>query len=312
MLSLWRMISILFPLYCLIVSKKTDYFLRDFVRRERGFWWLNVNPSSFVHWYGCCCTNECSRLWFCFCLWSGCNNLDTCLWYLLFLWICKNFCVVLNWIDHIFDRSIGYSDPRLRIILIYRPNSNFNPMFAVLKTGCDFQYKSNSHVSLNPSFCFISPRTIDWPIKTSGSPDPSWWVSNSSQKSRHCSVDTELIDRKDNAKNCVNCEIICSEVYRQFSMSFALELTPGQWSRCTENRMSAFCEFQEHFFRDMIPGSLWTVLGRIPFLLRTWTNKWPLSNTKTSRKYFHDSGICQAFIFVAFSVTRDVIEHWHK
>ena len=49
-----------------------------------------------------------------------------------------------------------------------------------------------------------------------------------------------------------------------------------------------------------------------PLLFRTWTNKWPLSDTKFSCKYFHDSGICQAFIFVAFSVTRDVIEHWHK
>ena len=48
-------------------------------------------------------------------------------------------------------------------------------------------------------------------------------------------------------------------------MSFAFQLTPGQWSRCTEDRMSAFCEFQQHFFRNMVPGSLWTVLCRIPF-----------------------------------------------
>ena len=36
------------------------------------------------------------------------------------------------------------------------------------------------------SFCkgtsaLISPRTIDWPIRISGSTDPSWWLSNSSQ-----------------------------------------------------------------------------------------------------------------------------------
>ena len=73
---------------------------------------------------------------------------------------------------------------------------------------------------------------------------------------RHCSVDTELIDRNDSAKNCLNCEFICSEVYRQLSMSFALENTPGQWSRCTERRMSAFCEFQQHLVRDMIPKFL--------------------------------------------------------
>ena len=33
---------------------------------------------------------------------------------------------------------------------------------------------------------------------------------------------------------------------RQFSVTFAFELTPGQWSRCTENRASAFCEFHQH------------------------------------------------------------------
>ena len=44
----------------------------------------------------------------------------------------------------------------------------------------------------------------------------------------HCSVDTELIDRKNNAINCINCVSICSEVYRQLSTSIALENTPGQ------------------------------------------------------------------------------------
>ena len=46
----------------------------------------------------------------------------------------------------------------------------------------------------------------------------------------HCSVDTELIDRKNDAINCINCVHICSEVYRQFSMSFALENASGQRS----------------------------------------------------------------------------------
>ena len=61
---------------------------------------------------------------------------------------------VLSSIDSIIkiDRSIGNSDPRLRIVLIHRPNSNFNSIFDVLKTGRDFQYRSNPHISLNPSF----------------------------------------------------------------------------------------------------------------------------------------------------------------
>ena len=92
---------------------------------------------------GCC---------FFFCLWPDCNQTRACLWNLLFLWICGNFHIVLKRIDHIFDRSVGNSDPRLGIVLIHRPNSNFNFIFEVLKTGRDFQYKSNPHISLNPSF----------------------------------------------------------------------------------------------------------------------------------------------------------------
>ena len=61
-------------------------------------------------------------------------------------------------------------------------------------------------------------------------------------------------------------------MYRQFSVSFALENTPGQQSRCTESGMSAFCEFQQHLVCDMIPSSLWTVVCRIPLLYKTWSN----------------------------------------
>ena len=52
----------------LTVPKKIDHFLREIVRGKILFRWLNVNPSSFMQWYGCCCPNEHSRLRFCFCL----------------------------------------------------------------------------------------------------------------------------------------------------------------------------------------------------------------------------------------------------
>ena len=83
--------------------------------------------------------------------------------------------------------------------------------------------------------------------------------------SRHCSVDTELISRNYNSKKCFNCFLSGSKVYRQFCRSFAFELTPGQWSCCTEGRMSAFCEFQQHFFRNVIPDSLWTFSAEYHF-----------------------------------------------
>ena len=64
----------------------------------------------------------------------------------------QEFLCYLNRIDHVFDRSKGNSDPRMRIVLIHGLNSNFNSIFEVLKTGRDFQYRSNPHISLNPSF----------------------------------------------------------------------------------------------------------------------------------------------------------------
>ena len=84
-----------------------------------------------------------------------------------------------------------------------------------------------------------SSRTIDCP--TNITPRSILMVFKFLAYSCHCSVDTELIDRKNNAINCINCILICSEVYRQLSLSFAFQLTPGQWSRCTEDGMSAFC-----------------------------------------------------------------------
>ena len=167
-------------------------------------------------------------------------------------------------------------------------------------------------ISANIFSALISPRTTDCPINTSGSPDPSWWFSNSSHVSQLLRKDWADW-RKQLCENSFNYRILCSEVYWQFSMSFAFQLSSGQWSRWTENRMSAFGEFQQHYVRNVIPSSLWTILfTRRPLLFRTWTNKWSLSNTKFLRKYFDDSGICQTFFFTAFPVTRDVLEHWHE
>ena len=214
-----------------------------------------------MYWYGCCCTNKDSWLWFCFYFWPGCNHLNACLWYLLFLWICRNFCVVLNRIDHMFDRSIGNSDQdwelswftdQIRISIPYlkcwklvvTSHTSLILMFPwIHPVGCDdgssrgrvcsrqgternwlklpvslvTKYCPTSTTRINPaslqnlltlfsnesdstcwmycchiiwsfmgfSFCkgasdLTSPRTIDWPIKISGSPDRSWGLSNSS------------------------------------------------------------------------------------------------------------------------------------
>ena len=54
---------------------------------------------------------------------------------------------------------------------------------------------------------------------------------------------TELIGRNNYAKNSFNCYLSGSKVNRQFSMSFASELTSEQWGRSTENWTCAFGEF---------------------------------------------------------------------
>ena len=114
----------------------------------------------------------------------------------------------------------------------------------------------------------ISPRTIYWPIKTSTSLSFKFFTSG-----RHCTVDTELIDRENNAINCINCFWFSTEVYGHFPSSFTFQFSSGQWCRCTENRMFAFSEFQQHFVRDFIPSSLWTCLCRKPLLFRTWSQQ---------------------------------------
>ena len=63
-----------------------------------------------------------------------------------------------------------------------------------------------------------------------------------------CSVKTELIGNTIMWKTVSIVSLIRSKMYRQFAVSFAFELTPGQWSCCTENWTSAFCEFQTTSF----------------------------------------------------------------
>ena len=153
------------------------------------------------------------------------------------------------------------SDPRLRIVFFHGWNTNFDSEFEMLKARRNFQY-------------YRFPRVV-------------WLAHKFLAYSCRCSVDTELIDRKNNATNCTNRILISNEVYRKLSSSFTFQFSPGQWSRSTEDGMPTFCKFKKHVFRNMVPSSLWTVLGRIPLFLRTWCNERPLTNSKSSCKRFH-------------------------
>ena len=66
--------SILFSMYLLRMTKKMNYFPRNFVRRVRMFPWVNINPIPVVHRNGSRWrVNKFLFLWFRFCLWSACK-----------------------------------------------------------------------------------------------------------------------------------------------------------------------------------------------------------------------------------------------
>ena len=118
----------------------------------------------------------------------------------------------------------------------------------------------------------------------------------------------EMILRK-----CIKRCLIGTIVNRQFSMSFAFEVTSGQWCCSTKNWTCAFGEFQQHLFRDVLPNSLETVLfHRIPLLFGTRTNEWPLSSSKFSGIPRYESSVCQTFFFIVFRSTRNVVKHCHE
>ena len=99
-----------------------------------------------------------------------------------------------------------------------------------------------------------------------------------------CSVKTELIYRSNCATNSLNRLI----VDRQFSTASALELTSGERTRGSEDWVSVFWESQHH----LLPLFLWTK-----------TEKWPLSCSKPSCKYWKESIIWLASILLSLLIT---------
>ena len=104
------------------MSKKIDDFLRDVVRGFEGsisihllscIGMVAVVPTSTLGWG------------FAFSFDLAATTLVLVYEILLFLWICRNFCVVFSRIDHIFDRSKGNSDPRLKNCLDSQKNFEF-------------------------------------------------------------------------------------------------------------------------------------------------------------------------------------------
>ena len=134
-----------------------------------------------------------------------------------------------------------------------------------------------------------SPRTIDCPHQYHRLPRSILVVFKFLAYSCHCSVDTELIDRKYNAINCI---LIGGEVYRQFFLvlyfsidPWTMELLHGRWD-VRFLRIVATC-LQQYGPRLLVDYSR----EGYHFFLRTWSNKWPLTNTKSPSKCFHNVSI---------------------
>ena len=73
---------------------------------------------------------------------------------------------------------------------------------------------------------------------------------------RYCSVDTELIDGDDRAKNHFKGFVVATEVYRQFLLSFAFQISSFQSTGSTEYGVSTYTEVEHHVFSDTIPFSI--------------------------------------------------------
>ena len=86
----------------------------------------------------------------------------------------------------------------------------------------------------------ISLRTIDRPINTSGPLLSILMVFKFLTHVCNCFVKTELIGRNNSAKNGLNCWIISSKMYRQFSVSFALSSLPIGRSRIKVDVLSSW------------------------------------------------------------------------
>ena len=120
--------------------------------------WFNINPCYFTKKYIFCrWASEGRSSWFCFSLWTACAckyfRLQRKYFRLRFRGLL--LVVVVLFVDQVRDQptqAMRNSDPRVRIVFVYRFNSNFHSIFTLQITGCDFQHGSNIGVPSNPNF----------------------------------------------------------------------------------------------------------------------------------------------------------------
>ena len=115
--------------------------------------WLNVSPTSFTDRHSSCGWASRGRSsWLCFSLWSACKSK-----YIRFQRGLRGLLlvVVVLFVDQVRDQliqSMRNSDPRVRIVFVYRFSSNFHSIFTLQVAGCDFSHGPNFGVPSNPTF----------------------------------------------------------------------------------------------------------------------------------------------------------------
>ena len=139
------------------MTKKSTQSFWHWVSDRRIIFWLNISPSSFTDRYSSCrWAGRSTSSWFCFSLWSARKSkyirfqrkivqlhLGGFLLVVLVLLVVAQVCDQLV-------QAMRNSDPRVRIVFVYRFNSH--SVFTLQVTGCDFQYGSNFGVPSNPTF----------------------------------------------------------------------------------------------------------------------------------------------------------------
>ena len=115
-----------------------------------------------------------------------------------------------------------------------------------------------------------------------------------------CSVDTELIDRNNRAKNQFNGFCTSALVNGFLSSSSAFQFSSFQGAGGAKERMTAFGKVEHHSFSSFVPISVWLIrVSSAPFLLWSRSQKWPTSEQESANA------------IRSFSPYH-VVVHWHE
>ena len=99
----------------------------------------------------------------------------------------------------------------------------------------------------------------------------------------YCTVDTELIDGNNFAKNQFNGFITTVEVNGFHSFSFAFQFSSFQGAARTKYRMSAFGKVEHHAFSSFVPFTIrFADMSSVPCLLQSKLPKRPMSSRESS------------------------------